>query len=98
MLRMQEHHAEHLVLQHPDLHAQMDQRAIECFAMALNDAAVEDAELRRCLLDHFSRATTRRLAAYPDSANAVPEGLRLPRWSWEGLVDGDGAQCRMAYA
>jgi hemoglobin len=67
-------------------HGEMDQRAIECFRMALEDAGVADAGLKRCLLDYFAWTTTSSMAAYPDSASAVPDGLRMPRWTWEGRV------------
>lgn len=67
-------------------HEEMDRRAIQCFEQALEDAAVADPLLRRCLLSYFEWTTTHSMAAYPASARAVPEGLPLPRWSWHGLV------------
>jgi hemoglobin len=27
------------------------------------------------------------MARYHDSADDVPDGLRIPQWSWDGLVD-----------
>ena len=69
------------------VHEEMDQRAIKCFDMALEDVAIEDAELKRCLLDYFVWATTKSMAAYPRSASAVPQGLQVPRWSWNGLLN-----------
>ena len=68
-------------------HSEMDQRAIECFAMALEDVAVADTELKRCLLSYFVWATTKSMAAYPNSASDVPPGLQVPRWNWNGLVN-----------
>lgn len=67
-------------------HEEMDQRAIECFRLALEDVGVADAGLKRCLLGYFAWTTTTSMAAYPHSASAVPDGLRMPRWSWEGPV------------
>ncbi|MCE4553641.1 hypothetical protein [Pelomonas cellulosilytica] len=67
-------------------HEEMDQRAIQCFKTALQDAVIEDAELRQCLLGYFVWATTERMAAYPHSASDVPPDLRVPRWSWHGRV------------
>jgi len=26
-----------------------------------------------------------RMNSYPESADDVPDGLRVPRWSWDGL-------------
>jgi hemoglobin len=68
-------------------HAEMDRRAIQCFDMALQEVAVGDPELKRCLLSYFVWTTTNSMAAYPDSASDVPQGLQLPRWSWNGLLD-----------
>jgi hemoglobin len=49
---------------------------------------VDDERLRRVLHDYFARATHATMAAYPLDADAVPDGLRIPRWSWDGLVEG----------
>jgi hemoglobin len=66
-------------------HEDMDQRAIACFDLALDDAGVEGADLRQALHDYFVWTTTRTMAAYPGRDSVVPEGLRMPRWSWDGL-------------
>lgn len=65
-------------------HEEMDRRAIECFELALDDAGVQDPETRKSLLEYFIWATTQRMAAYPKSADDVPEGLTLARWSLDG--------------
>ena len=67
-------------------HEEMDRRAIACFDLALDDVPIADTRLRRVLHDYFAWATTTSMAAYPDGASAVPEGLRIPRWSWGGLL------------
>jgi hemoglobin len=68
------------------VHEEMDQRAIACFDQALEDAGLaSDEQLRRVLHDYFAWATTTAMARYPDSAEDVPDGLRIPRWSWDGL-------------
>lgn len=66
-------------------HDEMDRRAMACFDLALEDAGVADAELRAVLHDYFAWATTKSMGAYPKSAKEVPEGLTIPRWSWDGL-------------
>ena len=64
----------------------MDDRAIACFDQALTDAGLaDDPRLRQVLHDYFAWATTGSMARYPDSADEVPDGLRIPRWSWDGL-------------
>jgi hemoglobin len=68
-------------------HGDMDRRAIACFDQALVDVGVStDERLRKLLHDYFAWATTTTIARYHSSANDVPEGLQIPRWSWEGLV------------
>jgi hemoglobin len=76
-------------------HEEMDRRAIACFDLALTDVGLGgDETLCRVLHDYFSWATTTTMARYHDSADDVPAGLRIPHWSWEGLVQvadsGDG--------
>jgi hemoglobin len=65
-------------------HDEMDRRAIACFDAAMADVAVAD-ELRPVLHDYFAWATTTAMSGYHESADDVPDGLRIPRWSWEGL-------------
>lgn len=65
-------------------HDEMDQRAIACFDQALTDVGLEEA-VRAVLHDYFAWATVSRMNSYPESADDVPDGLRVPRWSWDGL-------------
>ena len=72
-------------------HDEMDRRAIECFDLALDDAGlVADDALRKALHDYFAWATTTTMARYTESADDVPEGLVIGRWSWDGPVDAGG--------
>lgn len=65
-------------------HHDMDVRAIDCFVLALDDAAVPaDARLRDSLVDYFTWAIG-VMSSHPDSADGVPDGLALGRWSWDG--------------
>ena len=67
-------------------HEEMDRRAIACFDQALADIGLDPAEpVRQVLHDYFAWATTATMARYHDSADDVPEGLSIPRWSWDGL-------------
>ena len=67
-------------------HEEMDRRAIACFDRALEDAALAaDGRLRQVLHDYFAWATTTTMARYHRSAADVPDGLAIPRWSWDGL-------------
>jgi hemoglobin len=67
------------------VHEEMDRRAIACFDGAMDDRKLADPLLRRVLHDYFAWATTTSMAAYPEDAADVPEGLRIRRWSWDGL-------------
>jgi hemoglobin len=70
-------------------HQEMDRRAIACFDQALVDVGLaSDARLRQVLHDYFAWATLNTMARYHRSAEDVPDGLHIPRWSWDGLVDG----------
>jgi hemoglobin len=67
-------------------HEEMDRRAIACFDQALEDAGLDAAKaLRQVLHDYFAWATTTTMARYHESADDVPEGMTIPRWSWDGL-------------
>jgi hemoglobin len=77
-------------------HEEMDRRAIACFGQALADIGLADIDLanagmapddrlRQVLYDYFAWATTTTMARYHRSADDVPDGLAIPRWSWDGL-------------
>ena len=67
-------------------HREMDERAEECFALALDDAGLpSDPRLRSTLKEYFHWATE-AMSADPRSATDVPAGLPLARWSWDGPV------------
>jgi hemoglobin len=77
-------------------HEEMDRRAIACFDQALADTGLADTgladtglaaddRLRQVLHDYFAWATTTTMARYHRSADDVPDGLVIPRWSWDGL-------------
>src|SRR3984957_3069970 len=53
---------------------------------ALADAGLAgDGALRQVLHDYFAWATTTTMSRYHQSADDVPKGLSIPRWSWDGL-------------
>jgi hemoglobin len=67
-------------------HDEMDNRAIACFDLALADVGLaDDSILRQVLHDYFAWATTTTMARYHESADDVPSGLSIPKWSWNGL-------------
>jgi hemoglobin len=67
-------------------HDEMNRRAIVCFDQALVDVGLaDDGALRQVLHDYFAWATTTTMCRYHKSADDVPDGLTIPRWSWDGL-------------
>jgi pimeloyl-ACP methyl ester carboxylesterase/truncated hemoglobin YjbI len=70
-------------------HHEMDRRAIACFDVALDALGLADP-LRQVLHDYFAWATDVSMAQYTGAKDDVPDGLSLPRWSWDGLqTEGD---------
>jgi hemoglobin len=66
-------------------HLEMDLRAIACFDQALTDIGLsDDSPLRQVLHDYFAWSTSTTMTRYRSAAD-VPDGLRIPRWSWTGL-------------
>jgi hemoglobin len=66
-------------------HAEMNERAIACFDRALEDVGIgEEDPVHRVLHDYFAWATP-EVNRYERSAEDVPAGLAIPRWSWDGL-------------
>ena len=71
------------------VHEEMDRRAIGCFDQALADCGlVADERLSQVLHDYFAWATTVAMARYHESADDVPDSLRIPHWSWDGPEPG----------
>ena len=67
-------------------HPEMDARAIDCFDAALVDVGLDAATAPgQALHDYLAWAIATTMAAYQRSADDVPDGLTLPRWSWDGL-------------
>ena len=66
-------------------HEEMDLRAVDCFDGALTDVGITDQPLRSVLHDYFAWATHTTMSRYHRSPDDVPAGLRVPRWSWDGL-------------
>jgi hemoglobin len=72
-------------------HHEMDRRAIACFDEALTDAGFIESPLREVLHSYFAWATTTTMSRYHRSADDVPDGLTIPRWSWTSTAEGSAA-------
>ena len=67
-------------------HDEMDQRAVACFDEALTDVGFREGDtVRQVLHDYFMWATTTTMSRYHHCVDDVPDGLPMPRWSWNGL-------------
>ena len=67
-------------------HEEMDRRAIARFDEALVDVGLSPHDgVAQVLHDYFAWATTTTMSRYHASAEDVPAGLAIPRWSWGGL-------------
>lgn len=68
------------------MHDEMDRRAIACFDQALDRIGISRGDgLWQVLHDYFAWTTTNTMARYHHSADDVPGGLEMPKWSWQGL-------------
>jgi hemoglobin len=69
-------------------HEEMDHRAIACFDQALGDVGLaQPGRLAQVLHNYFVWTTTTTMSRYHESADDVPAGLAIPKWSWDGLVE-----------
>ena len=62
-------------------------RFVAAFSAAIEDAGLPaDREFRACLRDYMRWATGEVMRYSPVDAE-VPDGLPMPRWSWDGLQE-----------
>jgi hemoglobin len=67
-------------------HVEMDERALACFSLALDDVGLgDDRPLRDALMDYFRWANV-AMSSHPDSVDDIAMDLPVPRWSWDGPV------------
>lgn len=65
----------------------LGQRFVACFVAAADDAGLpEDPDFRSALRAYMIWAVEEILVLGPRET-IVPEDLRMPHWSWDGLVD-----------
>jgi len=66
----------------------LGERFVNCFVRAADDAGLPaDPEFRAALRGYLRWAVAEVLCYSPQDA-AVPAGLAMPRWSWDGLQSG----------
>jgi hemoglobin len=63
----------------------LGRRFVDCFVRAADDAGLpDDPDFRQALRDYMEWAVEEVLVYSPAGA-VPPEGLPMPRWSWDGL-------------
>ena len=63
----------------------LGERFVECFVRAADDAGLPaDPEFRSGLRAYMRWAVSEVLSYSPEGA-AVPSGIPVPHWSWDGL-------------
>jgi hypothetical protein len=67
-------------------HEELDRRAVACFDAALSDVGIIGGPLRSLPHDYFAWSA-HRMGAHSDTPDSVPDGVPIPDWSWDGLVD-----------
>lgn len=74
---------------HGDM-SDLGRRFVDCFVAAADDAGLPaDAEFRAALRAYMEWAVADVLVYSPADA-LVPDGVPVPRWSWEGLQTSPG--------
>lgn len=68
-------------------HDEMNRRAIACFDQAMSDVGITEANPVRVVLHDYFAWATPWVNRFERSAEDVPVGLPLPRWSWDGLIE-----------
>jgi hemoglobin len=63
----------------------LGRRFVACFDAALDDVGVPDDPGFRAAVHDYMEWATAEMIAYPTSAEDVPAGMPMPRWSWDGL-------------
>lgn len=68
-----------------DAEDELGVRFVRCFVQAADDAGLpDDAEFRAALRAYIEWAVAQVMACSP-RGSPVPDGLAVPRWSWDGL-------------
>jgi hemoglobin len=63
----------------------MGRRFVECFVLAADDAGLPPEPEFRAALRAYMTWAVDEVLGYPDQDSAVPYGMAMPRWSWDGL-------------
>lgn len=62
----------------------LPERFVGCFVAAMDDVGLPADPAFRAAMRSYMEWAVREFDAYPDDSSAVPDGLSIPRWSWDG--------------
>lgn len=63
----------------------LGRRFVECFVLAADDAGLPADPAFRAALRAYMEWAVDEVLSYADEEPGVPDGLAMPRWSWDGL-------------
>jgi hemoglobin len=63
----------------------LGRRFLACFVAAMDDAGLPDDPEFRAALAGYMQWAVDEVLSYSPYDSAVPTGLAMPRWSWDGL-------------
>jgi hemoglobin len=63
----------------------LGQRFFNCFVLALDDAGLSADPVFRAAMCAYMRWAVSEVLSYSPQDAAVPNGVPMPRWSWNGL-------------
>ncbi|MPZ85098.1 MAG: oxidoreductase [Actinophytocola sp.] len=66
----------------------LGRRFVDCFVRAADDAKLPDLPEFRAALRAYMEWAVAGVLVHPDTDATVPNGLSMPRWSWDGLTTG----------
>jgi hemoglobin len=65
----------------------LGRRFVACFAAAADDAGLPSDPEFRAALNRYMEWAVSDVLVYSPEDSTVPAGVRMPHWSWDGLVD-----------
>jgi hemoglobin len=63
----------------------LGRRFVECFVLAADDAQLPDDPAFRAALREYMQWAVAEMISHPTPDDAVPSGMAMPKWSWDGL-------------
>jgi hemoglobin len=69
----------------------LGRRFVGCFTLAADDAGLPDDPEFRAALRAYMRWAVDEVLSYGPPGAAVPHGLPMPHWTWDGLHAGSAA-------